>query len=402
MRTHYQRRWDELWTIVAECINHRPEPPPLITVYSLEARTECLDVSGQPIVVYDQYLGQVIAQLNRHLEASASPEQVDRYIAKLLAQFSFASGQRQDALRFSLVAYGLATRLERLPSYPAAHETTKMGEVFVLAHEISHLVWRASTAEANHPHRDVRGLVLDVVEEARQSQRRSRHGDHGSTFAESYLTDVGRAWERRHGPIQGDEKANTARRQALELLQKATDAPSRPVTRELREEQFCDLLAFALTLQWCRRHGRIGDYGRVLAACLDTLQELRVLAALRHEVARRALGEPVVGENVSLLDAVDRGSVLRRGAAILQELLDDSSTARQALHERAVATNVRFAQVIGDQLLFFLPRVVSRAMSSEVNRLLAEIDPTVVLESILLSRNHSEAAETSFHHDETL
>jgi hypothetical protein len=79
-----------MWEAITTLTSSSSDPPHVEIVHSPHSLPQLLTIDAEPILVYDQHLGQAFARLTRLTTGGASPVAVDAYLAKLAGVRSLA------------------------------------------------------------------------------------------------------------------------------------------------------------------------------------------------------------------------------------------------------------------------------------------------------------------------
>jgi hypothetical protein len=117
--------------------------PHLVIVYSLQRAHEIARIGGELYLIYDQYVGQTFNMLNRIWLNSDDRRDGEMFAFKLLAEYYATRGEGALA---GLCAGAYATLHVECSSYKRERDIrrrntiTIVQEVFVMAHELAHLI----------------------------------------------------------------------------------------------------------------------------------------------------------------------------------------------------------------------------------------------------------------------
>jgi hypothetical protein len=357
----------------------------LFVTYSLNARVECLSVTGNIVVIYDQYLGQCVNRLNDFALAEWPVEPVLKWGFRRLAISLAALGRFED----SYIALELHRQwpsgqrpVSRSKQLAAARSlVTYAHEFFILAHECAHvaLAYGRLTA-ATREFGDVIEHVIDRYESARAT-----NANHiAEAMDEAMLDDECRAI--RLGSINfsvdRDALAKAYRgrppESAESLRAQITDLP------HLREELLCDTIATELTIAHFSKLG--ADLMWVLPNILHVLHNLSTLEVIREHAREIAdTQNPAQSREASARKAVWR--------TLMLEMHGEAAGGREALHERFVVLTDLNAHMVSDHFIFTLPAEYDLARR-QIQA--STVDPAILSEFVrdqLLKLVDIEAAE---------
>ena len=262
------------------------EPPELVCVYSGTAHAETIALDdGRPVIVYDQYLGQILNRLSRlYLEQAPEPE-VSAYLSKISAARCLVAGKPGSALRHAALFAGLADNLTT-----AGHKTDgrrgiyiHVGETFVLAHELVHFLYRSNGSAAL--------LLEDFYLELISAMGLREPPKWGQLLSDERVTKTRMSLDRFNSRQRllrerGDLPSGLSRAEIIKQFSKGLPKFMRrygTITPYLLEECVCDGIAVLITVSRAMQEGiRIGD--SVLGAFL-ALHNLRLLRWIDEIVA---------------------------------------------------------------------------------------------------------------------
>ncbi len=266
----------------------------LLVLYSHAGQAETVSLDGERIVIYDQYLGQIMNRLNRLLFENAPVTEVDAYLCKLFALRYLCAGLPREALEYAALYHAWSDRLTDSDPATSAERRkfTLAQECFVLAHEIAHCIFQE---ERKPTLRAVSWWVVSTRTEAREADE-LRAQIPPDDFPLSYLRDFYAALDRRFGEATADELADREARRpedilppdvldptAESFLEMLTRALAEP---RLAEECACDAVALNVATQWARRHLRMSA-AQALSAAVVGLHHLRLLRHIEGLAASR-------------------------------------------------------------------------------------------------------------------
>jgi hypothetical protein len=336
----YRQRWDALWAVTRRLVDEPPPPPPLRIVNSDVARTELLWIDDRPCAVVDQRQGWHLAVQSRLVAHEVDPAHIHTLIAADLAILARVRGELQWAKAFTAVANAIRPPQPLPPSTPESALTTGIGEVFVLAHEVAHLLWSDPSEPRPGDGREIAGdLVAGVA-----ALLITRFDV--STFPSS-LTP----------PWDGRESASITLREMLGWhIRLPRDHFERSAVTAAFGEMRCDALAFVLTIVCCSAGGA-ADVRSIATGSLDALSYLGKEGLLRHVVAH--LDDLDAIASLGQLQSVVRKSALRSFADMYTTIIFGDDAAGQV---RGAMRDARSAwDAIGDVLATSLGAIVSTA-----------------------------------------
>jgi hypothetical protein len=339
----------------------------LLVVNTPAAQAETIEMGGERVIVYDQYLRQVMNTLNRLLFDQAEVREVDAYLCKLFALRYLASGRPSEAIEYACVYDCWSDRL-RKPDPASAEEClrfTAVQECFILAHEIAHCIvdyggWPVGEAYAWWI--SVTSIEAKDADKAHRKLRADR-------VPERLKRDFFVALDRRFGPATEDELR--LRRSMFEevppprALRPDVETHIQMITRvlsdlRLAEECLCDGIALNVTVLWATKVLRMRA-NHALRAAIVGLHHLRLLCHM-DALASAVLDTP---DNIrfSVSDTQTRLSLARltaRSFTWLPTLGQRRVKLRGAtghvgrLQKELRYENERYTAVIWDQLVWGL------------------------------------------------
>lgn len=287
----YADAFARLVTELGILVQGKITPPELILAYSATAHVETISLNdGGAVVVYDQYLGQVFNRLNRlYFEKAAEPE-VSAYLHKLSAARCLVVGDPQAALRHAALFAALNRHLTAASPWTGhqRRDYTFVGEVFVLAHELMHFLYRTDRPAALALEDFYIDLVCAVsTRDPGSPQLTGKERAAKIRAAHNRLSDRQRLMRER-----AEVKNRSSRDRAVKQLSSCLPRYLLGLmTPHLLEECVCDGIAVLITSGWAlRRRIRIGDcaLGSFLA-----LHNLRLLRWIDAQAARAGLDGPI-------------------------------------------------------------------------------------------------------------
>ena len=340
----------------------------LLVVYSHAGQAETVSMDGERIVVYDQYLGQIMNRLNRLLFESAPVVEVDAYLCKLFALRYLCAGRPREALEYAALYHAWSDRLTNSDPATSAERRkfTLAQECFVLAHEIAHCIFQ----EEREPARQASSWwVVSTRAEAREADEIAAKIP-PDDFPVSYLRDFYAALDRRFGEATAEELAEREARRPEDVLPPdVLDPVAESFLQMLRrvladprlaEECACDAVALNVTTQWARGHLRMSAT-EALSAAVVGLHHLRLL---RHIEGLASRGPGRHQEINPLLHETQTRLSLARLSAQTYAWLPAVAPRKVAppgksghapgLHQALRFENERYAAIISDHLVFEL------------------------------------------------
>lgn len=327
--------------------------PDLRVVSSVHSLTEMIGNGSHRWIVYDQHLGQIFARLSALIDQRAPFASIDTYLTKLYAGRLLVHGRTHEAFLTALAHQVLRADdpFRADVRDETRHRRVAAEEVFVLAHELMHVVFAEHPALASTLREFYFGLC-----EAEESDREDRYTLDPETMAGMLADDYNREWVRRHGDI--DQTVLDSGR--AELIAHFLDqiAHSRlPGINELRddhalaEELVCDAGAAVLAVQ-VLGDGTAESALMILTAAFDANQKLRLIAHMDGNITGQ---QTIGGVNVN---STIRGSRLRQFYRALYEshlteiALGFAPTPgdHESMLASITATNEQFYATIFDQL----------------------------------------------------
>jgi len=340
----------------------------LLVIYSHTGEAETVSLGGQRIVVFDQYLGQIMNRLNRLLFESAPVTEVDAYLCKLFALRFLCAGRPREALEYATLYHAWSERLTSADYASSAARImfTMVQECFVIAHELSHCIFQQ---EQEPVVRAMSWWAVATRIEARESDE-NRAQLPPDDLQVSYLRDVYTALDRRFGEATEEELAERQARRIEDVLPPRVLSPAPELAMDmmrravadprLGEECVCDAMALNVTAQWAKKQLRM-PATKALSAAMVGLHHLRLLRHIEG-LARRGPGPH---EEISpLLHETQTRLTLARLSAQTYAWLPliaprklrppGKSGHAPGLRQALAFENERYAEVIFDQLLFEL------------------------------------------------
>jgi len=337
----------------------------LTVVYTPAAQAETVEIGGKRVIIYDQYLGQVMNRLNRLLFDQAEAREVDAYLCKLFALHFLASGRPAAALEYALIHVAWSDRLRKAD--PASAEErmrfAAVQECFVLAHEIAHCIVRDGgrpAAEAGAWWAYVTRIEAEEMDEARANMPTDRIH---AVLKRDFLA----AADRRFGPATGDEL--TVRESDFEEIYYRQVFPevetniqmlirvlSKP---HLAEECLCDAIALNVTAQWAKERLRM-PANQALPDAIVGLHHLRLLGDIdRYASVHSGTPGNIMSSKTETQTRLSLARLSARSYAWLpsiigrkrvKQLLLGRKDHAPGLHKALIFENERYSAVIRDQL----------------------------------------------------
>lgn len=191
-----RKYYPELYSLIVGVVPKGAKPPKLHVSYSTDRRCELVSLGHEDFLVYDQHMGQTFARLNRIMHAVSSPRPLAMaYCSKYLAQRLVGYGCLHYAHYFALLQrlFLQQARADGDPFEMSEEQNTRRAQItiaqecFVLAHELSHYIWR-------NPSEDDLAEVLDETLEilkrlAEPLDREQVNARYGSTTYDHLESD---------------------------------------------------------------------------------------------------------------------------------------------------------------------------------------------------------------------
>jgi hypothetical protein len=327
--------------------------PDLFLAYTPEARVETLEIGGDQMIVYDQYLGQSFNRLNDFALAEWPQSYVIQWGFKHLA-VALAGFGDTDAAGAALLCSQVwpveGRPYERSRELrPGRSMVTAIQEHFVLAHECVHAAIAGRAGEVMGPEVsemiDEVAAFLDAYEPDLQA------------FNELMIRDEMRAVqalsEDKRGNLDDLEELLRTRREKGAAAQDRSVAEMLARNPGLREELLCDQVAASFVVAKFSKHG--ADLPTILASILHGFHNLTSLNLIRG-IARKWCGR----SHDSDLDSV----VVRKGIwrTVMREF-EAPPELSEEVHERFVEITELHARTVGDHFVFILPYEFDRLMA---------------------------------------
>jgi hypothetical protein len=236
--------------------------PELKVVYTLQRSTEVMVLSGKEYLLYDQYLGQTMNMLNRILLNSESPMDAQMYSFKLLAERYALRGRFDWAMMF---AYSYQVLRAEHRSYRQDKDFIRRStftfsqELFIIAHEIAHLIIKNPSRFISLPQKDSSAAGEGGYE---------NYGVVIRSLAEQFKL----------GRIDHDVFTPSSANAFTRMLFDELDLTARS---DVREECCCDVLATIMLISVLKQDKGI-DFSDVLIAVAMCLRHLRILGVVEH------------------------------------------------------------------------------------------------------------------------
>jgi hypothetical protein len=267
-------------------------PPELVVVYSGTAHAETVGLdAGRSVVVYDQYLGQVLNRLNRLYFEQAPELEVSAYLNKVSAARSLVAGQPKSALRHATLFAALAEHLTAsgYEGHDQRRTYTTVAEAFVLAHELTHFAYHSNPPATLL----LEDFYLDLISAVIPGNRRSQRPTGKDRTARTRAASTRLVDRQRRLREHGEAAPGLSRADAIKQLSASLPRYLRtfgPMTPALLEECVCDGVAVLITTGWALQQGiRVGD--GVLGSFL-ALHNLRLLRWIDAWTAHRREDAP--------------------------------------------------------------------------------------------------------------
>jgi hypothetical protein len=157
------------------------ELPELTVVYSADRRCELVTIGkGRRYLIYDQYLGQSFNKLNRNQVSAHSRDQLSKaYASKYLAEKLLLKGETARATVLALLSVGFYSHVKEkgVPYIDTTNEDERRRldyivtqEIFVLAHEIGHLLYFANRNADKKPEDHIKECLLEFINQSKINQ----------------------------------------------------------------------------------------------------------------------------------------------------------------------------------------------------------------------------------------
>lgn len=228
-------------------------------VYTLARRSEVVHLGGEPIRIHDQHLGQTLSTCLRVMKLAPSLSAKARFFHRVLAEESLSVGDAAGATAGIYLCARFQEDWDAVPKLitdPKASIDLALQELFVIAHEYSHLMmeaWPELMAS--------RRRVGDLLVKERQ-RRKDREADYA-------------ALEARYPGVETFEsfKASGERQRQFH----------RAYAGALRDEVGCDDFALAVVLNYCKAY-KLPAHHAFRAAFL-ALRHMRAVHYIRECVS---------------------------------------------------------------------------------------------------------------------
>jgi hypothetical protein len=169
------------------------QPPELVVTFSPQRRCETIQIGGDAFLIYDEYLGQTMNYLNRVLFNAKNGDAVQAYAMKYIAENLRIRQRPLNASMFAL-AYGKMRNSAKLGTTTSARERggmTTLQEVFVIAHEVAHLLYAGSKAFRVDGSDRAQSILLELEENRHRTDTADKLRErYGMTFPEAELIEV--------------------------------------------------------------------------------------------------------------------------------------------------------------------------------------------------------------------
>jgi hypothetical protein len=244
--------------------------PEFFVTYSMNRICENVRIGGKKYIIYDQYMGQSIAQLNRILFFGKDPDElIIAYAFKYIAEEAFIRGNFRRAFLFAASHNKITERLG-----DARYSASRMGvddrlmlgicqECFVIAHELAHQATDSPlfTEElVRGEWEDARAYLTDMAEKAKPFPDKLMSADHRKLHE---------AYRRRVDDLSREE------------YRAAFDQTLDRIGREIVPEMVSDRLACHLTIRVMREEYGISPYLAHLGSLL-AFRYMRIFQYLRN------------------------------------------------------------------------------------------------------------------------
>jgi hypothetical protein len=343
-------------------------PPGLYVVYTSQAQIETIRIRDETFIIFDQYLGQVLNRLNRLFFEGASPGEVDAYLYKLSALLALSTGSPEAALLNAAVFDSVKDRLSKsslsIDDVAVRAVYTRVAEIFIICHELVHYVYKSDTKAARRLQDDYFEIGFQLADVADTLL---------PTAAPSYLDDYDRAWKRRIGPLPEITKSE---RSELESQLRYPDPKQAHFSKMLQsikadshltEECVADAIAGVIT-SWIVDSEISSALDTAVRGCSLALHNLRLITYLRDLVQ----GAPESFQTRGLTETITRVSAFRLvcprwpilGSQDLSAEAEQWRVARKRLLEELTADNVKFSEILMDQLIFFFDPNQRKSLSN--------------------------------------
>lgn len=304
----------------------RPFSPPecrVAIVFTLNRRTEITRIQGEPVLIYDRYLGQLLNTLTRILQWGDDTRAGERAFGRIFAEMALLAGDAPG----SVAGYVYSSARNEFWNLPPAggdfqvSASVRLQELFVFAHEYCHLLMNASS-EFQASRRRIGQLLLEPEDEDNAPELYAQ-------FAERYPN------------YQTFDQWTRTRREWRLFIDEHSDA--------IRDELACDDFAMSAVLISARdlQIGVVSAFEAIFLA----LRNVRVLSYIRVAATPRLARRGLAGAtHTRMLQA--RQHLLRRAfryAAVAHELADDEVT---AVWPRLMDLSDEHDRRVDDPLLF--------------------------------------------------
>ena len=330
--------------------------PALIVVHSLNKNSQLITLNKSPYLVHDQYLGQTLSELTRIYCCTATPDDAKAFMFRLAAETAECCGKPDIALWFACLYSRIfhlshGYKLQETPEQQKRrHTMTTIGEVFIMAHEVAHHLWRQGVfdeslietlAEGLESHSELSEDVLDEMVTAYLDDLSFQY--HGSPVP--HEASINTDGERLEDEIFRRELREEFRGDRLEA--KNATLASDPV---FREEMYADFLA----VQLCVRAFAGGiDFETITVAIQLVMENLTTIAYV-VEHTEKLLGFEVFehGLVVNMRKLLVRQYLeseydIRQEEAIKH---DESYKSERTGHQITTATNIRYMRYVRDPI----------------------------------------------------
>jgi hypothetical protein len=391
LSTEFSDGYKNLYARVLSEIGEPEAYPALVVIRSLNKNSQLITLNKSPYLVYDQYLGQTISELTRIYCCATTPDDAKAFMFRMAAEAAECCGKPDIALWFACL-YSHMFHLshayksqETTEQQKRRHTMTAIGEVFILAHEVAHHLWRQGVFDQSLI--DLLAVGLESVSEPSEEAL--------DQMVTAYLEDLSFQYHGTDVPHAANIKTEEERLEDEILRRKLCDEfrsdrreneagnaklASDPV---FREEMHADFLAVQLCV---RSFAEKIDFETIITAIQLVMENLTTIAFV-VEHTEKLLGFEVFEHGVVVntrkrlvRDYLEREYDLRK-----EESKSHNATDRNERtgHQITTATNIRYMRYVRDPITID----VASKFTSE---LVLERDVLGRLRSKLASRNGRE------------